>query len=174
MPLTLAQRFGAVIVVGFTGAAPAVAQAPVAAGSVSVSRVSASTPSKDACNGKPKEHILKTYTVRTYPPVPLRCGTVEGFGFNKLVAKGRWSSEFDEKIQETLLRGQEVQKSGTSHTFALGDLPPCPGHFRVVIEYKLYDSPGFQGVINAYHTDDPSTLLAEQSPQGYPAKQSPC
>lgn len=174
MSLTLTQRFGAVMVVGFTGAALAVAQAPVAAGSVPVSQISASTPSNDACKGKPKEHILKTYTVRTYPAVPLRCGTAAGFGFNKFVAKGRWNAEFDEKIQETLLRGQETQKNGTSHTFELDELPPCPGYFRVVIEYKLYDSPGFQGVINAYRNVDASTLSAEQSPQGYLAKQSPC
>ncbi len=77
-------------------------------------------------------------------------------------------------IQDTLLRGREVQKSGTSHTFALDDLPPCPGHFRVVIDYKFYDSPGFQGVINAYHSDDPSTLSAGQSHQSNLAVQSPC
>jgi hypothetical protein len=76
------------------------AQAPVAAGSAPVSQVSASTPSNDACKGKPRGHIVKTYTAQAlYPAVPLCCRTLR-FGFNHL--QERWSSDFDESIQEKL------------------------------------------------------------------------
>lgn len=173
MPLTLTRRFSAAVMVGLTGAAPAVVQTPVAAGSASVFQVSALAPGKDACDGKPKEYVVKTYTVRApYAPAPLRCGT-STFGFIHLKERKRWNSEFDGSIQNTLLRGREGKKDGTSATFVLDDLPPCPGHFRVVVEYKSYDS-GVQGIITAYHSDDPYTLSAEQLPQGHLAKQSSC
>lgn len=173
MPLTLTRRFSAVVMVGLTGAAPAVAQTPVAARNASVSQVSSWVLGPAACDDKPKEYILKYYSVRApYPPAPLRCGT-STFGFIHLKERKRWDSEFDRSIQNTLLLGREGKKDGTSVTFVKEDLPPCPGHFRVVVEYKAYAS-GDQGIITAYHSDDPFTLSAEQSPQGHLAKQSSC
>jgi hypothetical protein len=100
MSLTFTRRFSAVVMVGFTGVVLAVAQAPVAAGSVPVSQANASAPGQDACKGKPKGHIVKTYTLQApYAPAPLRCGTSD-WGFNHL--KKRWSSDFDDSIQAAL------------------------------------------------------------------------
>lgn len=173
MSLALTRRFSAVVMVGLTGVAPAAVQTPVAVGSRSVSQFSALTPGKDACDGKPKEYVVKTYTVRApYAAAPLRCGT-SAFGFIHLKERKRWNSEFDGSIQNTLLRGREGKKDGTSVTFVLDDLPPCSGHFRVVVEYKSYDS-GVQGIITAYHSNDPSTLSVEPSPQLSLTEQSSC
>ncbi|MGH3799868.1 MAG: hypothetical protein ACRDTD_07015 [Pseudonocardiaceae bacterium] len=176
MLLTLTRRFrvvlhAGVVMVILTGAALAVAQAPVVARSISISEVSALAPSKDVCNGKSAGDVVKTYTPQApYAAAPLRCGT-SAFGFNHL--KARWNSNFDESIQNTLSYAQKKEQSGSSVTFVLDELPPCPGTFRVVVEYASYGS-GAKGIITAYHTSSPSTLLGEQSHRGDLAEQSPC
>lgn len=107
MPLKPVRIICAVIVLGLAGTgASATALAKEAHDYV----LSGSAPGNNACKGKPKEYVLKIYKVKTSPPVPLRCGT-SAFGFNHLLARGRWGDEFDRSIQRTLLSGREVQKA---------------------------------------------------------------
>lgn len=107
-----------------------------------------------ACDGKTKGHIVKWYTPHVpLARVPLRCGTENGFGFNK-IRKKHWSPTVDEDIANTLARPtSDYEQDPNTRVFLLKDLAPCRGQYRVVVSYLDYGSTGIKGIITAYHED---------------------
>lgn len=143
------------VMFSIVGAVPAAAQD---AWGISGSQLALDS-SADVCTGKAAGYVVKTYIPQSpYSPAPLRCGTA-AYGFNHI--KDRWNSAFDQSIQDTLSNAQKKEQSGSSVTFVLDYLAPCPGSFRVVVEYSEYGS-GPKGIITAYESS--STAIAAEQP----------
>ncbi|MFE0513376.1 hypothetical protein [Streptomyces sp. NPDC058964] len=112
----------------------------------------------NACDGKTKGHIVKWYAPHVpFANIPLRCGTANGFGFNKIHAK-HWTPTVDEDITYTLANPTTTyEQDPNTRVFLLRDLPPCQsGQYRVVVSYLGYGSTGIKGIITAYHEKLPA------------------
>jgi len=86
--------------------------------------------------------------------VPLRCGRwdeTKGWGYRKLVAKGRWNPWFDGMIGATLQAPTSVTQSGTATRFQTQWFTQCNPVYRfvVVVESKLTPQGVVTGVNNA-------------------------
>lgn len=108
--------------------------------------------------------------VRWYQPkgssvatIPLRCGTASGFGLLHFVhGHPEAIATLDADITRTLAGWTGSRDQGSAKVYTLTDLPPCPGYYKVVVEYAGYGSTGIKGVITAYHQDGPaSSVMAE-------------
>jgi hypothetical protein len=112
------------------------------------------------CAGKPKGQIVRWYRLGGSPfaTIPLRCGEKNGFGLLKILHKHPENAPIlDENISDTLINyDHQQQQSPTSVAYSRSDLAPCPGHFRVVVQFKAYGSTGMQGIITAFHSPDPA------------------
>ncbi|MGQ0467899.1 MAG: hypothetical protein ACT4QG_21595 [Sporichthyaceae bacterium] len=128
---------------------------------VAMAQVAASAPlNKAECDGKSPGHIVRSYAVKGSPftTIPLRCGTTNGFGLLKILTKHpETAATLDEDITRTLGDYDRAQQQAkTTVAYSKDDLPPCPGHFRVVVQYNSYGSTGIKGIITAFHSDEPA------------------
>jgi hypothetical protein len=86
--------------------------------------------------------------------MPLRCGYYlepAGWGFSKLVARGRWDPWWDGMIGATMQKPFETMYQGTSIRYKSEWFYQCNPIYRfVVIAENRTFGPGRMGVINAY------------------------
>jgi hypothetical protein len=111
--------------------------------------------STGACAHLTKGYLVKRYeNVQVWGTMPLRCGYLDGsrgWGFAKMVAKGRWNPWYDGMIGATLQNPESIVYSGTSARYQSQWFPQCspPYRFVVVTESRPYGS-GRMGIITAY------------------------
>lgn len=105
------------------------------------------------CQAKSETSVVRVYN-RGGKAIPLRCGTLT-YGFNHIVARGRWGDLFDSDIALTIARGEE-STDGT--VYAWFD-DRCVETFRVIVNPGPIGRSGFrpQGVITAYRVISPTT-----------------
>jgi hypothetical protein len=114
--------------------------------------------SAEECAGKPKGRVVQWHSLGSSPfaTIPLRCGAKGEFGLLKILGKHP-EPTLDADIADTLTNyDHEQQQSPTSVAYSRSDLPPCPGHFRVVVQFEGYGSTGIKGIITAFHSPDPA------------------
>lgn len=107
-----------------------------------------------SCQAKSEASVVAVYSRNTLA-IPLRCGTLN-YGFNHLVARGRWSDVFDSDIALTIARGEQ---SADGTVYAWFD-DNCTETFRVIVNPGPIGGSGFrpQGVITAYEVSSPITV----------------
>lgn len=131
------------------------------------------------CVGKPKGHVVRWYSLGSSPfaTVPLRCGEKHRFGLLKIVGKHP-APTLDADIADTLINyDHEQQQPPSSVAYSRSDLPPCPGHFRVVVQFGSYGSTGIKGIITAFQSPDPAPghpRGTDPSPQAVRLAQESC
>lgn len=132
---------GSIVLVG-----PAEADLPVPGG-----------PLSGVCAGKGMSHLVKRYRPAVWfgGSVPLRCGRwngTRGWGYRKLVGKGRWNPWYDGMIGATLALPTSVVLQGTATIFTSKWFTQCSPVYRfvVIVEARLTSQGVTSGVINAY------------------------
>lgn len=101
------------------------------------------------CAGKPNFERFKSYS-STIGSIPLRCGRYDngrGFGYRKMVARGRWNTWYDGMIGATLQKPDRVEREGTTVVMLSQYFAECtpPYRFKVVIQ-----TANSKGIITAY------------------------
>ena len=113
--------------------------------------------SAGVCAGQNASHLVKRY----YPvawgsgSVPLRCGRWDGssgWGFRKLIAKGRWNPWYDGMIGATMHAPTSVTHEGTSTAFRTRWFTNCSPVYRfvVIVESRRTPQGVVRGIITAY------------------------
>lgn len=109
------------------------------------------------CAGKGMSHVVKRYRPVAWGngTVPLRCGRwngTSGWGYRKLVAKGRWNVWFDGMIGATLESPTSVGQQGSATIFRTQWFTQCVPIYRfvVIVESRLTPQGVVSGVNNAY------------------------
>ena len=111
------------------------------------------------CAGQGMSHVVKRYYGVAWGngTVPLRCGlwnasVQRGWGYRKLVAKGRWNVWWDGMIGATMQSPASVTQVGTSTTFKSKWFTNCSPVYRfiVVVESRPTPQGGATGINNAY------------------------
>jgi hypothetical protein len=131
------------------------------------------------CAGKPKGHVVQWYSLGSSPlaTIPLRCGEKNRFGLLKIVGKHP-APTLDADIADTLINyDHEQRQPPSSVAYSRSDLPPCPGHFRVVVQFGSYGSTGIKGIITAFQSPDPAPGQArgtDSGPQAVRLAQESC
>jgi hypothetical protein len=109
------------------------------------------------CSGQNQSHLVKRY----YPVawgnghVPLRCGRWDGssgWGYRKLLAKGRWNIWYDGMIGATMHAPTKVTHEGTSTAFRTQWFTNCSPVYRfvVIVESRRTPQGVARGIITAY------------------------
>jgi hypothetical protein len=115
--------------------------------------------SADPCAGQNMSHLVTTYSPAAWGDghVPLRCGswnanTQRGWGYRKLVAKGRWNVWFDGMIRVTLATPTRLTQAGFSTRFYTAWFNNCDPQYRFVVVVEARNTPHgvVTGVNNAY------------------------
>lgn len=113
--------------------------------------------SAGACAGKGMSHVVKRYRPVGWGTggVPLRCGRwngTRGWGYRKLVAKGRWNPWFDGMIGATLVTPRSVSHQGSATIFKTKWFTQCTPVYRfvVVVESRLTPQGVPSGINNVY------------------------
>ncbi|AEM80145.1 hypothetical protein Strvi_0357 [Streptomyces violaceusniger Tu 4113] len=126
---------------------------------VAADPTAAAQTASNACTGKSKKHVVKTY-YRGPATVVLRCGT-RNWGYRHLVAHGRWSANFSKKIKNAIWSGDVVIDVPGQRVYERRVIQ-CPPRilFRVVTNPDPYGADPrikSQGVITAYK---PASLVS--------------
>ena len=113
--------------------------------------------SAGACASKGMSDLVKRYRPVAWGngSVPLRCGRwngTSGWGYRKLVAKGRWNPWFDGMIGMTLGLPTTVGQQGTATIFKSRWFTECSPVYRFVVVVEARPTPQgvISGVNNAY------------------------
>ena len=117
-------------------------------------------PPAGTCQAKSETSVVRIYN-RGSIAIPLRCGTLT-YGFNHIVARGRWGDLFDSDIALTISRGEQ----STDRTVYAWFDDRCVETFRVLVNPGPIGRSGFrpQGVITAYRVISPTTAAYRSSP----------
>ena len=109
------------------------------------------------CAGQGMSHVVKRYHGVAWGngTVPLRCGRwtgTGGWGYRKLVAKGRWNAWFDGMIGATLQMPTSVAQQNSATIFRTGWFTQCNPVYRfvVVVEARMTPQGVISGINNAY------------------------
>jgi hypothetical protein len=124
--------------------------------------------SASVCAGQSVSHVVRRYVGIAWgnSTVPLRCGqwstaAQRGWGYRKLVAKGRWNPWWDGMIGATMQSPASVTTVGSSTTFKSRWFTQCVPIFRFVVVVESRPTP--QGVVtgvnNAYQKFLPTSRL---------------
>lgn len=109
----------------------------------------------DPCSNLDDSTRVKSYQqVNTLGKVPLRCGRYlngRGWGFRKLVAKGRWNIWFDSMIGATLQSPKKVRREGSAYVYRTRWFKECDPvyRFKVVVETRAKDGKKM-GIVTAF------------------------
>jgi hypothetical protein len=153
-----------------TAPTPANASTGMPAATTAVS-ATAGAPAASASDPCKRQHYSKVaYTFWIGPSkMPLRCGT-QTWGYNHIVARGRWSTSFKNKISDTLFNGYEASP-GVYYRYKVGtgcsSKPPTKNFKVVVNKGPLGGRPGGltpQGIITAtVEYTNPAVVAASTS-----------